>query len=84
MTIANSSGETMLPCSELFTGVTIGSDCAFAVLVEILQNIYYFLWKAVHPEERAGLCTLSKALRESMKLKIVGLRPAGTARFVAV
>jgi len=37
--------------TEPFTSVNIGSDCAFAVLVEILQNRYYLLWKAVHPED---------------------------------
>ena len=59
MTIADSSGggreyaalsSTSLHI-ELFTNVTIDSDCTFAVLVEILQNRYYLLWKAVHPED---------------------------------
>jgi len=37
--------------TEPFTSVTIGSDCAFAVLVEILQNKYDLFWKTVHPED---------------------------------
>jgi len=56
MTIANSSGESMQPC--LTPVSTLNHSLvsplvltAFAVLVEILQNRYYLLWKAVHLEE---------------------------------
>ena len=57
MTIADSSGGEYAALSntslhiEPFTNVTIDSDCTFAVLVEILQNRYYLLWKAIHPED---------------------------------